>query len=108
MNLASLTLHHHSTLLPGRQVPPPDHMAIIMFKCVLGRVHKLKKDPENHARPPDDGFDCNESPEGLEYYLYADDGGKCAQCLPTHVLHVRRNGREDTSKLRDWLHEPYC
>ena len=86
-------------------------MAIIMFKCVLGRVQKLKEDPENLGRPPDPGYDCNESPKGLEYYLYADGhavGGKCAQCLPTHVLHVRRKERQDTSKLRDGLHErPY-
>ena len=83
-------------------------MAIIMFKCVLGRVQKLKEGPENLGRAPDDDFDCNESPKGLEYYLYADAvGGKCAQCLPTYVLHVRRKERQDTSKLGDGLHEIY-
>ena len=84
-------------------------MAIIMFKCVLGRVQKLEEGGENLARAPDlDEFDCNESPKGLEYYLYADAASrKCAQCLPTHVLHVRRKGREDTSKLGDGLHEIY-
>lgn len=105
MNLASLTLHHHSTLLPGWQVPPPDHMAIIMFKCVLGKVQKMSG--MNNARPPDSAYHCNESPKGLEYYLYADANGKCAQCLPTHVLHVRRKKREDTSQLSHGLHEVY-
>ena len=85
-------------------------MAISMFKCVLGRVQKLKEGPENLGRAPDDDFDCNESPKGLEYYLYADGhavGGKCSQCLPTYVLHVRRKERQDTSKLGDGLHEIY-
>ena len=82
-------------------------MAIIMFKCVLGRVQKLKEGPENLGRAPDDDFDCNESPKGLEYYLYADEDRKCAQCLPTYVLHVRRKERQDTSKLGDGLHEIY-
>ena len=99
----------HVCHAPGMTQSPPDHMAIIVLKCVLGKCNKLDQaaDHRHRGRRPDDGFDSNESPRRLEYFLYAEEDGRCTLCCPTHVIHVCRRERFDTSRLREGLHEVY-
>ena len=77
---------------------PPDFAAIVMLRCVLGRVNKLEK--MQPGRTLDHGFHANQSKQGLEYFLYdpacTTPAGTGFPCYPTHILHVRRRERNDT------------
>ena len=79
----------HPERRPNRRdeffIPPPDHMSLVMLRCVTGKINKLE------GMSPDAwNNDCNsnESGRGLEYFLY-----DRSMCYPTHILHVRRRGR---------------
>ena len=77
---------------------PPDFAAIVMLRCVTGKVHNLATfEP---GRGLDAGYHSNQSQQGLEYFLY--DPAQCHPrgvgfpCYPTHILHVRRRPRNNT------------
>jgi hypothetical protein len=77
---------------------PPDFAAIVMLRCVTGKVHNLATFEPGRAL--DAGYHSNQSQQGLEYFLY--DPAQCyprgvgSPCYPTHILHVRRRPRNNT------------